>query len=260
MRFVKGHGTGNDFVIVDESVHLTPERVARLCDRRFGIGGDGVLRVLPATGGDAEWFMDYWNSDGSLSEMCGNGVRVFARHLLVSGRATGDAIPIATRAGLRTAYVEGDDIRVDMGAPTRLGYSKATLDGASFDGEAISMGNPHLVCTVPDVARLDLSRQLGFDEDFFPQGVNVEFSQADLSVGVADAYRRMRVIERGSGETLSCGTGATAVGAAALFDAGRHTGSVIVDVPGGRLTVTLDAHTSWLAGPAVLTFEGETPL
>jgi len=141
VRFTKGHGTGNDFVIVDESVTLTPELVAGLCDRRFGIGGDGVLRV--ARSGDL-YFMDYWNSDGSLSEMCGNGVRVFARYLWETELATGMSIEIATRAGVRTAIQEWNGIRVDMGAPVRLGQS----DG----GLAVSMGNPHLVFKVDDVA------------------------------------------------------------------------------------------------------------
>jgi diaminopimelate epimerase len=258
MRFTKGHGTGNDFVVVtdlDGELPLTKESVAALCDRRFGVGGDGVLRVLPSTDPAADYFMDYWNSDGSLSEMCGNGVRVFARYLLHTGLADGPVIPIATRAGLRIAHVEGDLIRVDMGAPRLLGTSAVAADGFQLSGLAVSMGNPHLVCEVSEqlLESLDLSTSPGYDPAFFPQGVNVEFSAP-----VADGHRRMRVYERGSGETMSCGTGASAVGFAALHAAGQATGSVIVDVPGGRLTVTVDEHTSWLTGPAVLVAEGET--
>ncbi len=244
--FTKGHGTGNDFVIVEGGVELSPERVRVLCDRRFGIGGDGVLRVL--RDGD-RFFMDYWNSDGSLSEMCGNGVRVFARYLLAAGHVPADAteIPIATRAGLRTAYVDGDLIEVDMGRPVFLGDSKATVGGVVYDGAGVSMGNPHLVCPVDDVAPLDLTRAPAFDGDFFPEGVNVEFSQV-----LGPDHVRMRVYERGSGETLSCGTGACAVAVAHLDG---QPGRVTVEVPGGTLVVTL-AETCRLAGPAVLVATG----
>jgi diaminopimelate epimerase len=241
MKFTKGHGTGNDFVIVDESVELSPDLVVALCDRRFGIGGDGVLRV--ARDG-SRYFMDYWNSDGSLSEMCGNGVRVFARYLWETGLASGSQIEVSTRAGVRTAYLEWDGIRVDMGAPRIL--------GASREGLAISMGNPHLVYEVDSVDKIDLSRQPVYDDAFFPEGVNVSYFER-----VGEGHVRMRVYERGSGETFSCGTGATAVGVAALYHLGEKTGSDTVDVPGGRLRVTVDEQTSWLAGPAVLVATGE---
>jgi diaminopimelate epimerase len=248
MRFTKGHGTGNDFVVVDD-VPLTPALVAAVCDRRFGIGGDGVLRVQRR---DGEFFMDYWNSDGSPAEMCGNGIRVFVRYLLENGMADGDVIRVGTRAGMRTTYVEGDLIRVDMGAPELLGKSSATVDGMEYAGLAVSMGNPHLVCPVRSVDAIDLHRAPTFDRDFFPQGVNVEFSEF-----VGPDHLRMRVYERGSGETLSCGTGVCAVGYADLLVAQRSTGSVTIDVPGGRLTFTLDERTSWLTGPAVLVATGE---
>ncbi len=241
MRFTKGHGTGNDFVIVDEEVTLSPDLVVALCDRRFGIGGDGVLRV----GREGErFFMDYWNSDGSLSEMCGNGVRVFARYLWETGLVTGEAIEVATRAGVRTAYLEWEGIRVDMGAPRILGTSR--------DGLAISMGNPHLVYEVDSVDKIDLSGPPAYDSAFFPEGVNVSYFER-----AGEGHVRMRVYERGSGETMSCGTGATAVGVAALHHQGDKTGAVTVDVPGGRLRVTVDEQTSWLAGPAVLVASGE---
>lgn len=249
MRFTKGHGTGNDFVVVDESVELTPALVAAVCDRRFGIGGDGVLRVQRR---DGRFFMDYWNSDGSLAEMCGNGVRVFVRYLLEIGLVADDVIPIGTRAGVRTAHVEGDLIRVDMGVPELLGKSSATVEGEEYAGLAVSMGNPHLVCPVRSVDALDLHRAPSFDGEFFPQGVNVEFSEF-----VNPDHLRMRVYERGSGETLSCGTGVCAVGYAYLLVGQHPTGSVTVDVPGGRLVFTLDERTSWLTGPAVLVATGE---
>lgn len=253
MRFTKGHGTGNDFVIVDGfgagSVDLTAELVAAVCDRRFGVGGDGVLRVQER---DGRFFMDYWNSDGSIAEMCGNGVRVFVRYLLANGLVSGDVVPVGTRAGVKTAYVEDGLIRVDMGAPEILGKSEAVVDGVVYDGLALSMGNPHLVCPVVSVAPLDLHRPPRFDAGFFPDGVNVEFAEV-----VAEDHVRMRVYERGSGETMSCGTGVCAVGAAHLVNTGRSTGSVTVDVPGGRLVYAQDEATSWLTGPAVLVATGD---
>jgi diaminopimelate epimerase len=241
VKFSKGHGTGNDFIIVDESVRLTAALVASLCHRRYGIGGDGVLRVQRR---DGRFFMDYWNSDGSLSEMCGNGVRVFARYLWDSGLASGASIDVGTRAGVRTAYLEWDGVRVDMGGPVLLGYSEG--------GRAISMGNPHLVHVTSSVDDVDFSVAPSYDKEFFPEGVNVSYYE-----WAGANHVRMRVYERGSGETLSCGTGATAVGVAALLEQGRPTGTVTVDVPGGRLTVTRDETTSWLAGPAVIVFSGE---
>jgi diaminopimelate epimerase len=245
MKFTKGHGTGNDFVIVDESVELSPDFVAALCDRRFGVGGDGVLRVARK---GSLFFMDYRNSDGSIGEMCGNGVRVFARYLFENGLAEGPSVRVATRAGVRTASVEGDGIRVDMGLPRALGRSWARVAGVSYEGTAVSMGNPHLVCRVESVAPLDLRAAPEFDKEFFPEGVNVSFMER-----AGDRHVRMRVYERGSGETMSCGTGAVAVGFTALDGA---LGSVTVDVPGGRLAVSVDDTTSWLAGPAVLTYTG----
>ena len=269
--FTKGHGTGNDFVIVpdpDGALDLTPDRVAALCDRRFGIGGDGVLRVVRAAkdpsgvawAGEAEWFMDYRNSDGSIAEMCGNGVRVFARYLVANGLATpGPAgLPIATRAGVVVALVEGDEIRVHMTTPRVYAVSTETAGHLTFPGVAVDCGNPHLVCTLSDgvaLTSLDLLAAPGFDRSLFPAGVNVEFV---VPVEGPGPHVAMRVFERGSGETLSCGTGALAVGAVALRNAGLSAGSVAVDVPGGRLTVTHDAEDRWwLAGPAVLVATGE---
>lgn len=275
MNFTKGHGTGNDFVIVpdpDGALLLTPERVAQLCDRRFGIGADGVLRVVRAAkdadgaayAADAEWFMDYRNSDGSVAEMCGNGVRVFTRYLVSSGLATPgpEGLPVATRAGIVVALVEGDEIRVRMRDPRVYAASTATVGSLTFPGVAVDCGNPHLVCTLPDgleLPSLDLTAAPGFDSALFTAGVNVEFVvPAGQPVEGADLHVAMRVYERGSGETLSCGTGALAVGASALRAAGLTTGVVAVDVPGGRLTVTHDeAGRWWLAGPAVLVANGE---
>ncbi|MFJ8685135.1 diaminopimelate epimerase [Micromonospora wenchangensis] len=276
MEFTKGHGTGNDFVILpdpDGTLDLTPGLVAALCDRRRGLGGDGVLRVVRsakhpagvALAGEAEWFMDYWNSDGSFAEMCGNGARVFVRYLLASGLAapTGGTLPVATRAGLVRARLDGDTIAVEMRRPRLYDASRALLGGLTLPGTAVDVGNPHLVCALPagiDLADLDLTRAPEFDPRVFPHGVNVEFTAPAAPVDGTDGHVLMRVHERGSAETLSCGTGACAVAAVALRDATRDTGVVAVDVPGGRLTVTVTADSCWLAGPAVLVATGTLTL
>ncbi|WP_194823663.1 diaminopimelate epimerase [Micromonospora sp. S-DT3-3-22] len=276
MEFTKGHGTGNDFVILpdpDGTLDLTPGLVAALCDRRRGLGGDGVLRVVRAAkhpdgvtlAGEAEWFMDYWNSDGSFAEMCGNGARVFVRYLLASGLAApaGGTLPVATRAGLVRARVDGDTIAVEMRRPRLYDASRAVLGGLTLPGTAVDVGNPHLVCALPagvDLADLDLTRAPEFDPRVFPHGVNVEFTTPADPVDGTDGHVLMRVYERGSAETLSCGTGACAVAAVALRDAARDTGVVAVDLPGGRLTVTVTADSCWLAGPAVLVATGTLTL
>jgi diaminopimelate epimerase len=283
MRFAKGHGTGNDFLILpdpDDTLVLTPELVAGLCDRRTGLGADGILRAVRTGAGNhlsppgpaaAGWFMDYRNADGSLAEMCGNGLRVFARYLLAHGLADGPAFVVATRSGLRQVWEEASgQITVDMGAPYLLGPSTARVGGVECDGLAVSLGNPHLACLVDaPVAAFDLSAPPAVDPAVFPEGANVEV------VGVrGDGHLEMRVYERGSGVTLSCGTGAVAAavaaaweqvrggnGAGAAFRAGDEragsAGRWTVDVPGGSLVVTLGESTSLLTGPAVIVAEGD---
>jgi diaminopimelate epimerase len=280
MRFIKGHGTENDFVILpdpDGSLDLTARTVAALCDRRAGIGADGVIRVVrcktsgeplaQALADEAEWFMDYRNADGDIAEMCGNGVRVFARYLVEAGLAEPGEWPVATRAGLRRVTLGASgDVSVDMGPPDVQGTGSAVLAGRSYQGLRISMGNPHLACLIAEpVQDLDLSRPPSFDGAVFPDGVNVELFRP-----VADRHVAMRVYERGSGETRSCGTGAVATAAAAAIAAAgvaeTHAaaagslpvGEWLVDVLGGRVTVTFDGTTSHLRGPAVLVAAGET--
>ncbi|WP_430783821.1 diaminopimelate epimerase [Actinoplanes sp. G11-F43] len=274
MRFTKGHGTGNDFVILpdpDGELTLTPALVAALCDRRRGIGGDGVIRVVRSAkhpeaaghAGEAEWFMDYHNSDGSIAEMCGNGLRVFVRYLLAHGLATpGPAgLPVATRAGVLVAEIGDGTIRARMTTPRVYAGSTATLGHLTLPGVAVDCGNPHLVCGLHDgvaLTSLDLTTAPRHDAGVFPHGVNVEFVEPAEPLDGLDGHVRMRVHERGSGETQSCGTGALAVGAVALRDAGLDTGSIAVDVLGGRLVVTHDeAGGWWLEGPAVLVADGE---
>ncbi|MDY7086265.1 MAG: diaminopimelate epimerase [Actinomycetota bacterium] len=274
MHFTKGHGTGNDFVIIEDAdgeLDLTAAQVADLCHRRFGIGADGVLRVVRAAkeqagagmAGEAEWFMDYRNSDGSIAEMCGNGVRVFTRYLLAAGLATSghSGIPVATRAGVVLAVAEGDQIRVHMRSPRVYAAGTATTGPLTFPGVAVDCGNPHLVCGLHDglaLSSLDLHVPPGFDKGLFPHGVNIEFVVPAAPLPGTDLHVEMRVYERGSGETLSCGSGALAVGAVALRDAGLAMGTVAVDLPGGRLTVTHDEEDRWwLTGPAMLVASGE---
>lgn len=271
--FAKGHGTRNDFVILpdpDGTLPLTPARVAALCDRRGGIGGDGLLRVVRSArhpdaapyAGATEWFMDYWNADGSIAEMCGNGIRVYLRYLLAAGLVDGDKITVATRSGPRTGLVGADTIAVDMGTPTLLGTTSATIRAEGFPGVAVDAGNPHLVCPLPlgdaaALAALDLTRPPGVDAGVFPSGANVEFvtELPDPAPG-ADRHVAMRVYERGAAETASCGSGAVAAAAVVLREADLDSGTVAVDVPGGRLTATLTRGSCHLAGPAVIVATG----
>lgn len=278
IEFMKGHGTRNDFVILPDDhaeLDLDEALVRALCDRRAGIGADGILRV--ATAGDlvdkgvlpgvpvgveeSDWFMDYRNADGSIAEMCGNGVRVFAHALVATGRAEPGAVRIGTRAGARTATILEDAgdraiVRVDMGEPTLLGVSSVQVGDHTFAGVAIDMGNPHLACVVPELtddalATLPVHELPVFDSGFFPQGVNVEIA-TPLSRGRVS----MRVNERGVGETMSCGTGIVAVAVAALADSGQTTGEVTVAVPGGQTVVGIVDGGSTLTGPSVLVADG----
>jgi diaminopimelate epimerase len=261
MQFAKGHGTENDFVILPDPgdrIDLTAGLVARLCDRRGGLGADGVLRAVRAAGGAAGWFMDYRNADGSVAEMCGNGIRVFGRYLLDHGLVSGPEFAVATRAGVRTLRAGDDgDITVDMGTPLVLGPGRGVLAGRPFDGLAVSLGNPHLACVVGGpLDGFDLSGPPRLDPGQFPEGANFELVRfAD------DGHIEMRVHERGSGPTRSCGTGAVAAAVAAARHAApgatMPTGTWAVDLPGGRLVVTLDSQTSFLSGPAVIVAEGE---
>ncbi len=281
-EFLKGHGTENDFVLLpdhDGSVHgeLDPARVRALCDRRAGIGGDGVLRVVRTAsyaGADAallpgadeaEWLMDYRNSDGSASEMCGNGIRVFARHLVDEGLAT-SPVPIATRDGVKVLTVEGDEITADMGRVRVLGETEVGVGARTWPAVHVDMGNPHAVAFVDDLAEAGpLLEAPTHDPTTYPQGVNVEFV-----VRRGERHVAMRVHERGSGETRSCGTGACAVMVAAALADGWADGTgnppaqdvaYRVDVPGGTLTVTWTAGDRvLLTGPGLLVARGTTDL
>src|SRR5690606_28404403 len=276
ISFTKGHGTGNDFVIIadpDGQLDLSAEQVAALCDRHFGIGADGLLRVVRSAAGgfdsDAEWFMDYRNADGSVAEMCGNGVRVFARYLVDTGLATIDEpLPIGTRAGTKIVTRSDDGFRIDMGLWTTDG-GEPLVRARGLDvprpGMNIDLGNPHTVVALASDAELE-----ALDLTVIPQiapepphGANVEFvvpSPVQNGVG----HIRMRVFERGVGETLSCGTGTVAAALAVRDWAGGTINSWRVDVPGGTLGVTMfpgpDGEHVTLSGPATLVSSGQVAL
>ena len=270
--FLKGHGTENDFVLLpdhDGTIHgeLTPDqmagRVRALCDRRAGIGGDGVLRVVRE---DDHWFMDYRNADGSLAEMCGNGIRLFARYLVDEGLVE-PAKPFlaGTRDGMKMLDVDGENVTVDLGLAKVLGETKVSIGDQSWPALHVDMGNPHAVAFVDDeatLAGLDLTQAPEHDAATYPNGVNVE-----LVVRRGDVHVGMRVHERGSGETRSCGTGAGAVMVATAVADGADptvTGEQAmyrVDVPGGMLAVTWSpAGHVYLSGPAVFVARGTTTL
>jgi diaminopimelate epimerase len=293
MRFAKGHGTGNDFVILpdpDGLLELPGGLVARICDRHAGLGADGILRVVRTAaageprlaGQQAEWFMDYRNSDGSIAEMCGNGIRVFARYLLDEGLADGPELGIATRAGERAVLALPDgQFAVDMGAALVIGPGAVETGGQRLAGLAISVGNPHLACMVDrNVAEIDLTAPRlvapaelvapagvpGSPAGLIPAGVRGSLpglipANVEVVRPIGDREVEMRVHERGSGLTLSCGTGAVAAAVAAAVSAGEWPdGPGLawgVRVPGGRLSVTPSATNSLLTGPAEIVATGE---
>lgn len=258
--FVKGHGTHNDFVLLpdfDGSIHgdLSPRLVADLCDRRGGIGADGVLRII-RTSDEAPWFMDYRNADGSMSEMCGNGIRVFARYLAERGLVDPSGpVQIDSRDGVKVVTFAADgEISVDLGVVTVGGEVTIVVDGREYVAQAADVGNPHAVTVVDDLADAgSLCEHPGYAPEDFPQGVNVEFVVVD-----GDRELSMRVHERGVGETQSCGTGACAVaGVVAARQQAELPASYRVRVPGGALTVTIDGeHHAHLKGPAVIVADG----
>ncbi|MGL5825099.1 MAG: diaminopimelate epimerase [Nocardioides sp.] len=273
-RFWKGHGTENDFVVLpdpDGAVHgdLAPARVAALCDRRAGIGADGVLRVIRSSAvaagrsmaGQSEWFMDYRNANGSISEMCGNGIRVFARHLVDVGlAAAGERLDIGTRDGIKSVTVEDRPngmVTVDMGVPELLGESVVGLGRWSWPARHVSTGNPHAVVFVDSLSELGDLAALTFDRTGYPAGVNVEFVERR-----GESHLAMRVHERGVGETRSCGTGACAAAVAAATEDGAGPGSAYdVEVPGGLLVVRwTESGRMLLLGPAMIVAEGTTDL
>lgn len=273
MDFAKYQGAGNDFVMIadpQDSLKLTSEMVRRLCDRRFGIGGDGVIRIAPGRG-NADFFMDYVNSDGSIGEMCGNGIRCLAIYAREVGLTDQSEITVDTRAGLKTVSVLDDgQVRVDMGPPIfdppsipvdwegpDALHARISPDGNELEVAALSIGNSHAVLFVddPDEAPVTTLGPRIETNESFAKGTNVEFVRV-----LSPDHIKMRVWERGSGETLACGTGACAAAVASRLLAGANE-RVIVEMPGGEVEVewagTMDEPgTIFMTGAAVKSFEG----
>jgi diaminopimelate epimerase len=283
IAFTKGQGTGNDFILVlDEAgqLALTPSQIANMCDRNFGIGADGLIRVTPTAKSPevshlleeeplATWFMDYRNADGSDSEMCGNGIRVFARYLLDNGLTEltpGSTLPIATRAGVKDLTATATGFAVDLGL-FKVGNEDTLVRTRGLSvarpGLEVNVGNPHVVVALADQAELK-NLELSKSPVLEPEpaaGANVEFVVLDeplIKEGVAGLT--MRVFERGVGETLSCGTGIAAAAIAIRHYAGGEQNYWKVTVPGGQVAVRmfpteLGEHVS-ISGPAELSFSG----
>lgn len=296
LEVTKGHGTQNDFVLIDDrqdELDLTPALVRALTDRRAGVGGDGVIRLVPsasvpegarvlAEDASATWFMDYRNADGSVAEMCGNGVRVFVKFLerLGLADAAADVVAVGTRAGVRRVRREPNGwYAVGMGRWTLPGGDAAVAQG--FDAEVrvagldvdrpalrVEVGNPHTVLALSGLAELatvDLTHAPTVSPTP-PNGTNVELvvplGESPDGRGGTLGRVRMRVHERGVGETRSCGTGACAAALAVRSWAGPDAPDVwLVDVPGGTVRVSmLDSGTVELAGPAELVATAQVDL
>src|SRR6266567_2328595 len=276
MRFSKYHGTGNDFVMVEDlagTLELSPALIAALCDRHRGVGADGLIRIVRGDG--ADFFMDYYNADGEVAEMCGNGIRCVAKLAYDRGLTTATESDVATRAGIKHLAIRSEEgvavgVTVDMGPPaferkaipmsgeptdTFLGGT-IEVDGRTWRASALSMGNPHCVLFLEgddDLAALDV-RGIGTAVEHrpeFPNRTNVEFVRA------REGLVEMRVWERGSGETMACGTGACAALVASAL-AGLTGRRAEVLLPGGRLHLDWreDGHV-FMTGPATWVFDGE---
>ena len=278
LEFTKMHGLGNDFIVVDdldESLDLAPEAVAWFCHRNFGVGADGLILVRPSTSPDADFFMLYYNADGTTAEMCGNGVRCFAKYLVDRGLidTAAESVRVQTLGGVKPVTVTRDDeglmamATVDMGEPIleparipvdlpgeRVVDERISTPAGEFSVTAVSMGNPHAIIWVDDVdsAPVESAGPLIETAPEFPAKTNVEFAQP-----VGRNHIRLRVWERGVGETLACGTGACATAVAAVLG-GRSEREVTVELPGGELAIKWDATDGhvYMTGPAVEVFRG----
>ena len=248
-----GHGTENDFVLIfdpENTSNISSKQTAAICNRATGIGADGLIRIIKR---DTSWFMDYRNADGSVAEMCGNGISVMARYLVDRGHKKSGIFAINTRDGMKyLACPDSGDIAVNMGQVSVVdGEVTASTDGKVWSGFNINVGNPHAVVFVDSIADAgELNDEpVVRPKGTFPEGVNVEFVEF-----VGDDEVKMRVFERGVGETRSCGTGTCAVALAATLKKGKKLPTKwIIHPPGGRLVVEIDPHSNaTLTGPAVL--------
>lgn len=283
IQFTKGHGTGNDFVLVLDKVgqlDLSEPEIRKICDRNFGIGADGLIVVRPTAGSEVEgllseepgatWFMDYRNRDGSKAEMCGNGIRVFARFLLEHSLAeipAGSTLPVATRAGIKDLTQTATGFAVDLG-PWRISEDEVLVRAQGLQvarpGLHVNLGNPHVVVALADLAELENLElyRAPLLEPASEAGANVEFVvPGDPLVEEGVASLTMRVHERGVGETLSCGTGVAASAIAIRHWAGGTQNNWRVYVPGGELAVKMfaaeDGEHVAISGNAILSFTGQ---
>ncbi|CAN6723823.1 unnamed protein product [Malus baccata var. baccata] len=285
LHFVKYHGLGNDFILVDNrdssEPKISPEQAAKLCDRNFGIGADGVIFALPGING-ADYTMRIYNSDGSEPEMCGNGVRCFARFIAELENLQGrHSFKVHTGAGLIIPEIQEDGkVKVDMGepilkasdVPTKLPANKdqsviksgLDVDGVTWNVTCVSMGNPHCVTfgtkggqnlKVDELKLADIGPKFE-NHEVFPARTNTEFVQV-----FTPSHLKMRVWERGAGATLACGTGACAVVVAAVLE-GRAERNCTVDLPGGPLQIEWKEENNhiYMTGPAEVVFYGSVPL
>ena len=248
-----GHGTHNDFVLVfdpENKILFTPEQIKKICDRKVGIGSDGFIKIIKV---DGAWFMDYSNSDGSVAEMCGNGIRVMARYLTDRGYQASGIYAINTRDGRKFLSVPDEgDISVNMGKVTQINGEVSVIQNSkTFVGLNIDVGNPHAVVFTDNLETVGELKKLPtvLPENAYPEGVNIEFVEI-----LDNGEIKMRVFERGVGETQSCGTGTCAVALAATIKS-KKTLPIkwVINPPGGRLVVEIDGHSNaTLTGPAVL--------
>ena len=241
--FTKMQGLGNDFVVVEGPIEMDHELVAQLCDRRRGVGADGVLVV---TSGEPVR-MEYWNADGSAAEMCGNGLRCIARYAFDRGVVEGREFEVATPMGIRRVSVGESSVEVEIGKTKVLGHE--TIDDARY--HVIDVGNPHAVTIVEDPSTSDVAAigSVLQSHPHFPDGVNVEFAS------IREGHVIMRVWERGVGETLACGTGMVAAALVAT-ETGQLEAPISVQVPGGEGSVDFRGRSAWLTGPAEYSFAG----
>jgi diaminopimelate epimerase len=278
IEFTKYQGLGNDFILIDNRHQatpcLTPEQAVRMCDRHFGIGADGVIFALPGQDG-TDYTMRIFNSDGSEPEMCGNGIRCLGRFIAdLEGKSNQVIYKIHTPAGTIVPEILADgQVRVDMGEPRLLATEIPTtlsggdgrsinqsleVLGTTYAATCVSMGNPHCMIYVPDVAAIPLA-EIGKHFEHhpaFPQRTNTEFVQI-----VRPDYVKMRVWERGAGITLACGTGACATVVAGVLT-GHNNRLCTVELPGGCLEIDwAEANNRvYMTGPATISFTGAIDL
>lgn len=270
MNFTKMHGAGNDYIYVNcfrETVENPEEAAKKLSRYHFGIGSDGLVLIKPSK--NADCFMDIYNADGSRAKMCGNAARCVAKYICDNGMTNKNTVDIETLSGIKQVEKIGLNYRVDMGkpvlngrsVPTRFGSSvvrdeKISVDGKPYSVTCLSMGNPHCVVFCSDIENLDLTAigpHFEFNE-MFPQRINTEFVRK-----ISETEFEMRVWERGGGETLACGTGASAAAVAAVMNgAAQRNTEIKINLPGGALYACwTDSGSVYLSGPAVTVFTGE---